>query len=375
MLMVFLSHTKHHFEGPAPELYWVLMTVTRIATPAFLLLSGFVVRHLLSTDRDGRAGITLVDRALFLLIVAHALIGFDSLPDMSAARWFFDRTMITDAIGIALLFAVLLRNRSTTALLVSGTTVFVLSWLAASVLQFDQPWSQWLAAVTVQWRGSTNPDIDVPVIGYLGVFLMGMALHSHLERPLMRSEYERIARRLLFYGVIAVSAALLGAVAWHFGKELVEGLLGNESAAARIREFLDPRGKRPPSPAYLAFYGGLGLVVLAVFFRGKPAAIVQPTVRTTAVIGRASLMCFIVQDWIFFALPRAFGFHEVRSVGFWLAYLAAATVVIFTLASLWGRVQGNRYLTVGLKALARWRQATAQARAVGKPLNNPKHLF
>jgi len=375
MLMVFLSHTKHHFEGPAPELYWVVLSVTRIATPAFLLLSGFVVRHLLSTDRDGRAGITLVDRALFLLIVAHALIGVDSLLDMSATRWFFDRTMITDAIGIALLFAVLLRRRSTTTLLVSGATIFVLSWIAASVLQFNQPWSQWLAAVTVQWRGSTNPDIDVPVIGYLGVFLMGMALHSHLERPLMRSEYERIARRLLFYGVIGVSAALLGTLAWHFSKEFVEGLLGGETTGALVREFLDPRGKRPPSPGYLAFYGGLSLIVLATFFRGKPAALVQPTVRTTAVIGRASLMCFIVQDWILLALPRVFGLEDIQSVPFWLAYLMVATAVIFTLAFLWGRARGNRFLTVGLKALARWRQASAQARAVAKPLNSPKHLF
>jgi uncharacterized membrane protein len=150
MLLVFVSHTKHHFEISAPDLHWFLLSVTRIATPAFLLLSGFVVRHLLSTDRGGRAGITLVDRALFLLIVAHALIGFDSLPDMSVARWFFDRTMITDAIGIALVFAVLLRHRSAGVLAALGCTFFTLSWIAASTLTFDKGWSQWLAAVMVQ---------------------------------------------------------------------------------------------------------------------------------------------------------------------------------------------------------------------------------
>jgi hypothetical protein len=376
MLLVFLSHTKHHFEISAPDLYWLVLSITRIATPAFLLLSGFVVRHLLSTDRGGHAGITLVDRALFLLIVAHALIGFDSLWDMSVARWFFDRTMITDAIGFALLFAVLLRHRSAGVLIAQGCTIFILSWLAASTLAFESGWSQWLAAVTVQWRGSTNPDIDVPIVGYLGVFLMGMALHAHLERPLMRGDHRQIARRLLVYGVIAVSAALLGALAWHFGKDLVGAVLGDSTAAARVREFLDPRGKRPPSPAYLAFYGGLSLVILAAFFRGKPAALVQPIVRVTSVIGRASLMCFIVQDWLFFALPRAFGFAGVQSVGFWLVYLAAATAAIYALARLWGDLHGNRLLTVGLKALAHRRHASAHARAVSKKMHDPRtHLL
>jgi hypothetical protein len=284
--------------------------------------------------------------------------------------------MITDAIGIALLFAVLLRSRSTAWLLVVGSTIFVLSWIAASTLTFEEDWSQWLAAVTVQWRGSTNPDMDVPIVGYLGVFLIGMALHAHVERLLLREEYQRIARRLLFYGVVAVSAALLGALAWHLGKDVVTGLLGDETSAARVREFLDPRGKRPPSPAYLAFYGGLSLVILAAFFRGKPAGIVQPVVRVTAVIGRASLMCFILQDWLLLGLPRAAGFDAVQSPGFWLAYLAAATAAIFALARIWGRARGNRFLTVGLKALVARRQASAHARAVSKRLNNPKsHLF
>src|SRR5687767_3213088 len=137
MLMVFLSHSKQHFEISSPDLYWFLLSVTRVATPAFLLLSGFVVRHVLSTDRSGHAGITLIDRALFLLIVAHALIGFDSLLDVSVARWFFDRTLITDAIGVALFFAVLLRHRSAGTLFVQGCTIFILAWITASLLTFE----------------------------------------------------------------------------------------------------------------------------------------------------------------------------------------------------------------------------------------------
>jgi uncharacterized membrane protein len=371
MLLVFASHTKHHFEVSAPELYWFILTVTRIATPAFLLLSGFVVRHVLTTDRTGRAGITLVDRALFLLIVAHALIGTDRLTELGVARWFFDRTMITDAIGIALLFAVLLRNQRAGKLIAQGCTIFVLSWMVASLLTFESPWSQWLAAVMVQWRGSTNPDMDVPIVGYLGVFLMGMALHAHLEQPLMRGDHAYISGKLFRYGIVGVSAALLGVAVWHFGKDLAIGLVGDEAAAARIREFLNPGGKRPPSPAYLAFYGGLSLIVLATFFRGKPVALVQPIVNVTSVIGRASLMCFVLQDWLLLAIPAVAGFDGIQSVVFWLVYLAATTVTIFSVARLWGHVHGNRFLAVGLKALARRRHPATDAHHLPNPRTRP----
>lgn len=372
MLLVFLSHTKHHFDVSAPELYWFLLSVTRIATPAFLLLSGFVVRHVLATDREGNASITLIDRALFLLIVAHSLIGLDSLPDKSAMAWFFDRTMITDAVGFALLFAVLLRNRSGVTLVALGIPIFVLSWLAASTLTLEEDWSQWLASVTVQWRGANNPDIDVPIVGYLGVFLLGMALHRHLERPLLREDYPQIARRLFVYGLLAVSVALLGVVAWHFGKDIASEYLTDATSQAHAREFFDPRGKRPPSLGYVAFYGGISLIILAILFRGKPTRLVQPIVRHASVIGRASLMCFVVQDWLLLSIPRVVGFDGVQSVAFWLIYLAVATAMIYSLARFWGRIHGNRFLTVGLKALVLRRRAAARQAAAAKKLAEPR---
>jgi hypothetical protein len=188
----------------------------------------------------------------------------------------------------------------------------------------------------------------------------------------MRGDHPQMARRLLVYGVTAVSSALIGALTWHLGKDVAAALLNDPDATTHVRAFLNPRGKRPPSPAYLAFYGGLSLVVLAAFFHGKPAGLVRPIVRVTSVIGRASLMCFIVQDWLFFAFPRAARFDGIQSVGFWLIYLGAATVTLHALSQLWGHLQGNRFLTVGLKALTRRRHASAPDAANKRPR---PHLF
>src|SRR5688572_17056908 len=59
MILVFASHIKQHFLQTSPDVYLALLNVTRIATPTFLLLSGFVIGHLLRNDSRGHVGIAL----------------------------------------------------------------------------------------------------------------------------------------------------------------------------------------------------------------------------------------------------------------------------------------------------------------------------
>jgi uncharacterized membrane protein len=354
MLLVFLSHIKQHFEVSAPELHDVLLAVTRIATPTFLLLSGFVIRHLQRTDPRGDTSMMLVDRALFLLIVARGLIGLADLPDFGVTRWSLGRALVTDAVGVALLVAVLVRHAPAYVLAALGLVLCVSSWVIAITVSPDPEWARLAGSVLFQLRSADHPAIDAPLVSYVGVFLLGMALSSKLEQPLGSRDYGGVSRKLLWIGGCAVGVALAGVLVWHFGKGYVAAWLGDADTAALVRETLDPRGKRPPSVGYLLFYSGLGLLVLAVFFRARPAWLVPPALRWTAVIGRASLMCFVVQDWLFFLLPDLLGLDAIQSVPFWLAYFAACVLVLYTLARLWTEVRGNRFLTVGLRAL--WRR-------------------
>src|SRR5262245_29948771 len=101
MVLVCLSHIKQHFVVSVPELHGFLVTTTRIATPTFLLLSGFVISHLLRSERRNSVPVMLIDRGLFLLIVAHAVLGLGDLDKLGTAGWFLDRVEITDAVGIA----------------------------------------------------------------------------------------------------------------------------------------------------------------------------------------------------------------------------------------------------------------------------------
>jgi peptidoglycan/LPS O-acetylase OafA/YrhL len=79
MFLVCLSHIKQHTVPSYPDLHEALVLVTRIATPTFLLLSGFVIGHVLRSSRRSNVGISLLDRGLFLILIAHLLLGWTDI--------------------------------------------------------------------------------------------------------------------------------------------------------------------------------------------------------------------------------------------------------------------------------------------------------
>lgn len=354
MVLVCMSHIKHHFESTSPELHWMLMTISRVATPTFLLLSGFVIGHLLRTDQRGSVPLALVDRALFLLIVAHVLLGLAELPELGFVPWLFGRVAITDAIGVALFAAILLRAVSMSTLIAVGVSLCVLSWIIATALPLEPEWARALGSLLFDMRSDISSRIDAPLVPYLGVFLLGMALSLHLAPALDAGGSSGfITRRLASLGSIALIAVVGGIAAWEAAKILLPEATVHSGIGTALRETLDPRRKHPPSPSYLLFNGGIALLLLGAFFYGRPARLLLPLRQHASVIGRASLMCFVVQDWLFFVLPAVFGYDQLTSPLFWFTYLALGVLALYWLARAWDRAGGNRFLTVGLKRMLR----------------------
>lgn len=362
MILVCLSHVRFHFD-PDSTLFDFLTTVTRIATPTFLLLSGFVAAYLLRGDKGGRIGVTLVDRGLFLLLVAHLLIGLADIHRTTPFQWVFGRMSIPDAIGVALCMAVLFRRASVAGLVAIGASLCVMSWIVAMTWLPQSEWALAAGRVLFNLRGASNWLTDVALLPYLGTFLIGMAMSSHLHHALTVGEHRVIARRLIIIGVTAMSIAVTAAAAWYFGSDSLPASLREPHVASLLRHTVDPRIKWPPSPSYLLFYGGTGILMAGIFFAGKPAWLVGPTVRITSVIGRASLMSFVLQDWLLFGVPHVFGFRDSTSVPFWLAYVSLALLLVYVAALFWGNIRGNRFFTVGLRSLYRRREARTRTPA------------
>lgn len=362
MLLVCLSHIKQHFVESAPALYSVLLLTTRIATPTFLLLSGFVIGHLLRGNARGQVGWLLVDRGLFLVLVAHFTLGLNELRDLSVFEWAFGRVMITDVIGIALCVAVLIRGASAAALFAAGICLYLLSWVIAMTLQVSSEPMRLLGSVLFHLHSAPNRLVDIALLPYLGVFLVGMGLSAYCREALQNRHSARLARRLATIGLLAIAGVLAGIAAWHFGKDSLPQWLYEPHEVSLLRASLHPGYKAPPSPAYLLLYGGVGLLLTALFFSSRPRSLLAGIADKAATIGRASLLCFIAQDWLLFLIPQIFGFANVTSVAFWFGYFALCVLMLFYASRQWIRIDGNRFFTIGLKHLVRRRQARAAGR-------------
>ncbi len=371
MLLVCAAHIDDHFAATSPLLQTAFITITRIATPTFLLLSGFVIAYLLRTSR-GKVRLSLVDRALFLLLVAHWTLGIHHIPQAGFAAWLLARVSIVDAIAVAMLCGVLLWQRRPVVLAGLGAALCVVSWTLAMTLSPQSEATQIAAAVLFELHFTGHPMLDIALVPYVGVFLIGMSVSGYLHDDLGARRHDAIARKLITMGAAALAVAVLGIVAWKIGERLWPSEFWASDAGAPWRDTLDPRVKRPPSPAYLLFYGGAGLLLLAAFFIRRPGWLFGTITQPLRLIGQASLAAFIAQDWLIYIVPALLGFSGVTSVPFWLTYLAFCAYALYRLARFWRQRNGNRYFTIGLKNRAkRQRRAPALQLARAEP-RSPK---
>jgi uncharacterized membrane protein len=347
MVLVCASHVRIHFVDSVPWLYFVMTAITRIATPTFLLLSGFVAAYVLSSGR-ANARATLVDRGLFVLIVGHFLLDWSDLRFTDAAHWIFGRVTVTDAIGICLITAVIMFRLPARVLGAVGAGLCLVAWPIAMLAAPETEIARYVGSALFDLRSEANSMIDAAVVPYMGVFLIGMALSKRSFESIRSGRFERLARELASIGAVAIAVVVAGIVGWMLAHSL--HLTPDDPSTAEIlRRTLDPRSKMPPGPAYLLFYGGCGLLIAAACLAGKPRAIVEPIVKWAATIGRASLMSFVVQDWFFRFIPSVVGYESVTSVAFWLAYLVVVVLIIHRTAAAWDSLGANRFLTVGMR--------------------------
>jgi uncharacterized membrane protein len=351
MILVCASHVRAYLVDEAPLLYLVLTSISRVATPTFLLLSGFVAAYVLASNRP-HVRVTLIDRGLFVLLVGHFVLNLDDLSHVDATSWIFSRVTITDVIGICLMLAFLAHRLRTGVLVALGVLLAVLSWPIAMTLAPESSLAGYAGAALFAMKSQENSLVDAAIVPYLGLFLIGMALSKRSLTDLRANGSDRVARRLAMYGTAAIVAVVCGILIWLLLK--ATGIAATDPALVDlIRRGLDPRSKLPPGPAYLLFYGGTGLLVAAACLSSPAVRLAGPALQWTATMGRASLMCFVTQDWLFRLLPMVTGMAHITSITFWLTYLSAGVLMIHWLAARWDAGRRNRLLTIGLKAWSR----------------------
>jgi len=336
MLLVCVSHFGIGYFGRLGDVRSSHLTsvIALPSTPTFIVLSGLLLGFLSvqSPASFPNLSLKLMDRGLFLLGPAHALVMVAHFVIFRSLRFFF----ITDAIGICLLLGPWLVDTfssATRAALGAGLIAFTwyvyLTWrpigasagLLHSILIGDPPFTHgWLA---------------FPVLPWLGAYLLATPVGEKLAK--WRKAGEGFVAKLAMVSLVT----FLAGVTLH--------LLGRGQSPA-IRGLLSAGQKYPPGPAFLLASGGGGLGVTALVAWLEQRRLLQTLLGGFATVGRSSLVVFVVQYFVYYV-----GIYSLRlpASPLWPAYLAISMALIFGVAVWWDRHVGNEYLTVGLPHLLR----------------------
>lgn len=362
MLLVCLSHFStsylHQENGSTRDL---MFNIGMIASPTFVAVSGIML-GLLSTRNDQTFSdlrVKLTDRALFMLVIAHNLI------TLSLIRWIphgssaMRRSVMTDTIAGCLLAGVWLVTTTSRRLRIGAgiacvvvAWVLVLRWSPNGMLGEDAK-ELLVGAIPYQALAYT-----VPMLPWFGVYLICTAFGQHLGGLYLRGDRRGVERAFLIVAVSGIGFAI--------GARLLRGALEPSGHAAALAwafaPVFSPWQKIPPSPAYMAFFGGLGFgllwLVMSVTHRGW----FRPLTREAATIGRCSLAVFVAQYFMYYTLLGPLRLPYSRA---WPLLLLASFGLMLLFARVWDRHKLNAVLTVGLSraVVSRWQLARARHKA------------
>jgi hypothetical protein len=294
----------------------------------------------------------LLNRGLFLMIVGHALIALAEAHRNGGILRTLSGSSIVDEIGLAMVLAAFAvrplaqaRIQRHTAAAAGG--IFLLAWMAALIWHPPVGWQ--LAAKQAllgpNLFGPAMRTYTAPTLQYLAIYAFGLPIGAAIRRNLAEPEFAlRIATSLTRWSTMMICAALVfRTLRW-----------GADHGPLHIPYLpymdisLSISSKLPPSPAYLVFYAGIGLLLSGALFYGwhRRSALAHNLTRWLAVIGRASLFSFVLQYFLLWTLPDWLGITPSPYAAF---VFLGDIAILWAAAFCWTRMRGNRWLTVGLR--------------------------
>jgi uncharacterized membrane protein len=360
MFFVCLSHFALCFfaVGEAESTRFVLWLVGMVASPTFMIISGTVtgLAHQTRPDSFARFARLLAGRGIFLLTVGHVLILLAIIPQTNNLERALGRGFITDAIGVCILIGPWLVLRTSVATrLAFATVLLALTWILALL------WTPGTAPASVvryllvgPW--SREMTHNFPLLPWVAVYLGGTAVGSMLGRLAAQQRTAAFAVVLARCGVVAV---VLG-VGLKLGYWAARDIGWVQARVDGWYLLTQPIQKIPPAPAYIAFYGGVGLLITAFLLAAEKRHRLVYLTEQLSVLGRNSLFVFLLQFYVYyviiFLLPHPFAF-------LWPLYFALTIAGITLLTRTWERTGYNQYFD----ALS-WFSRPAPAPAPSVPL-------
>lgn len=331
-----------------------LSLLTFAATPSFVMVSGIVLGFLFcvgtAAARD-RLGRKLVDRAFFLLVVAHPILALACIPRFGRFGA-LDVVFITDVVAVCVITGTLLvpivglRSRVALALaLYAGA-----AWAAYGWLPEPGSHAQMLKHLLVGHAPGLEQSFfayNYPLLQWLGVYLCASCAGELVALARAREPGAGGWRLLAGTG----TALALGGLALRGLRPAVSRLVSSDDGRDTLASLTSLAQKLPPGPVYLLVYGGLGLTLVAacLWLSDRPAG--RLVEEPLAIVGRNSLFTFVFQYLVYYV--AVFELHGSYSA-LWPAWFAITIGLIIAAAWAWQRQLGSRFLTVGFPQLSSW---------------------
>ena len=369
MFFIGVSHISFYLINDSASLASHLRAIGFVATPNFLLMSGLACGYQLAAAPTTATAMRILDRGLFAFLVGHLLVA-GSLVYLVPPGTAFEHVVITDSIGILLCMAPLLKHASVQRLLWIGSAVYLASITFA---MFWHPVSKaqvLLGALLLSINDGAMPDIGwvSPTLPYMGIFLFGVGLGKLISQCRRAGKGDALSVRLASGGTVAVVLAVAVNLARHFVKPFLMAHWAQKNWADVLLITMNIRHDSPPTLGYALFYGGLGVALvgyLGLLPQREPASLSVRVIRLAAVIGQASFISYVVQQWIIDFTPIWVGFDSWLTPVTAPIYLALSTVIMYWAAAVWGRHKANRFMTFGLQPGARPPLVQVRAAAAG----------
>ena len=358
MFFIGVSHISFYLINDSGILATHARAIGYVATPNFLLMSGLACGYQLAHSPTTATALRSVDRGLFAFLVGHLLVTA-SIVYMVPPGTAFEHVVITDSIGVLLCLAPLLKHISGERLLWVGGAVFLMTSMLGLTWHPRGPLAITYGALLLSINDGDMPDIGwtSPTLPYLGIFLLGGGLGKLIYVWRQGGRAQVLSRRLALAGSIAIGLALAANIGRHFLKPLLMEHVTPKNWADVILTMINIRHDSPPTLGYGLFYGGIGVALLGfigLLPRRTPETVWVRMAERAAVLGRASFVSYVVQQWLIDFVPIWVGFDSWLTPATCPVYLVVTTLVMYWAAAAWGRQGGNRYLTLGLKPGASW---------------------
>lgn len=363
MLLVFLSHFVDAYFQAHPARTYPFRTITRVASPAFVWISGITLEGLYARGAKWaqRTRDRLIDRALFLVLVGHPLIAGAYVIRNGGWHDALRIMFITDTLALCLwVGAVWVPRLGVWQRVMLGSGLILTSW---GLTVFWNPrlggWPWRIKDTLVGDCRDHWTAYNFPPVPWLGLFLIATAAGAWFVAARTAGRWRRIRWAAAAVGLVGVLTAQALEKAGRYAAATRATVLHDALA------FLTSTEKRPPAPAYFLRYGGLALVLFALVLAAYETNGGRRTFRWMALIGRSSATAFVVQYYVYFVLVVVLP----RPSEPWAAlYFASTVALIWAFLWTWERLGGNRLVTVGYPALV-GRPRTPHRSFVEEPLS------